>query len=345
MSAIPTAADDLTAERLTDILRSADHDAEVTSVSAEPVGTGQMAGSYRIRLTYAEASPTLPDTMIAKMATGPQDQRDFACGAFRNEVGFYQDLASTFRVPVPRHFGSVISPTGAEFVLLLEDMADARQGDQIAGCTPAQAESVAIAAAGLHGPRWNDADLIDRFPLPTDDDRALMESVLEPMAQVYRDRFAPVGIDDGAVEWLVAQAGDWLVTPQRSVALVHGDLRIDNVLFGADDTVTIIDWQTIVSGNPLRDIAFLLSTSLTVDDRRAHERRIVAAYHDALLSHGVSGYSPEECWDDYVANLIQGPLIVVFGSAAAQPTPRGDTMFETMLHRSATAIDDLVASR
>ena len=41
----------------------------------------------------------------------------------------------------------------------------------------------------------------------------------------------------------------------------------------------------------------------------------------------------------YVANLIQAPLIIVFGSAAAQPTERGTAMFDAMLSRSAAAIE------
>ena len=35
----------------------------------------------------------------------------------------------------------------------------------------------------------------------------------------------------------------------------------------------------------------------------------------------------------------QAPLIIVFGSAAAQPTERGTAMFDAMLSRSAAAIE------
>ena len=76
-------------------------------------------------------------------------------------------------------------------------------------------------------------------------------------------------------------------------------------------------------------------------DRRRHERGIVASYHRALVTAGVGDYTLDNCWDDYVGNLIQAPLIIVFGSAAAQPTERGNAMFDAMLSRSAAAIDDL----
>lgn len=337
---IPTCVDELTPAWLTAFLAANGHDIGIESVRAEPVGTGQMAGSYRLHLAH-HGSAALPHNVIAKLATGTPDQREFGSGVFRNEVRFYRDLASSFTVPVPACFAATISDTGTEFVLLLEDMGAAAQGDQIAGCTAAEAESVSVAAAGLHAPRWNDPALLAEMPLPTDADREVMESILAPMADAYRERFSPDGPSSAAVDWLVREAGEWLTTPLDNATLIHGDLRVDNILFGPGGQVTVIDWQTITTGNPLRDIAFLLSTSLTTEDRRRYERGIVASYHRALITAGVSDYTLDECWDDYVANLIQAPLIIVFGSAAAQPTERGNAMFDAMLARSAAAIDDL----
>ncbi|WP_280311024.1 phosphotransferase [Nocardia abscessus] len=342
---IPTDVGHLTPEWLTAVLHAHGHEAVVASVSAVPVGSGQMAGSYRITLDYR--SPTvLPATMIAKLATGPDDHRRFGSGAFRNEVRFYRELAGTFRVPVPRCHAAVISASGSEFVLLLDDLAPAVQGDQIAGCRIEEARAVAVAAAGLHAPRWCDDTLLTTagLALPTNEDRELMESVLTPMALAFTERFDArlTDLQRKAVEWLVACAGEWLVAPLRHFALIHGDLRIDNVMFSPEGAVTIIDWQTITVGQPLRDIAFLLATSLSIEDRRAGERRIIEDYHRALVDYGVTGYTAEQCRRDYVSSLIQAPLIVVFGCGAAQPTDRGDAMFLTMLDRSATAIDDLV---
>lgn len=342
---IPTDASKLTPDYLTALLSDAGQDVVVESVTATPIGSGQMAGSFRLDLAYRGATG-LPPRLVAKLATGPKAQRDFGSGAFRNEVHFYRDLAATIRAPVPRCHASAVSGSGSEFLLLLDDLAPAEQGDQIAGCTVAQARAVAVAAAGLHGPRWCDETLFDEpgLALPTDADRELMESVLGPMTASFRDRFADrlTAPESALLDWLERTAGAWLVAPIEQFALLHGDLRVDNVMFGPDDTATIIDWQTITPGQPLRDIAFLLSTSLTVDDRRAAEQSLLADYHAALLAYGVTGYSLEECRRDYAASLIQAPLIIVFGCGAAQPTERGDRMFLTMLSRSAAAVHDLV---
>ncbi|MGV9712883.1 phosphotransferase [Gordonia sp. NPDC003424] len=342
-TAIPTHVDALTPEWLTTTLRAAGHAAPtVTHVTSEPVGSGQMAGSYRLSLTYAEPGP-LPKSMVAKLAIGERHQREFASGVFRKEVLFYTRIAPTLAVPVPRCHAAVISEEHTEFVLLLDDMTPAVQGDQIAGCTPEHARAVAVAAAGLHGPRWCDPTLLELpgLVLPTHEDRELMDSVLTPMADAFRARFTLDDKESATIDWLVATAGDWLERPPTRFAMIHGDLRIDNVLFGPDDTVTVVDWQTITPGNPLRDIAFLVVSSLEPEERRAHERDIVAAYHSALLGFGVSDYTFADCWRDYVDSLIQSPLIIVFGCGAAIPTERGDRMFATMLTRTAAAIDDL----
>lgn len=342
MTALPITAEGLTPEFLTGLLRRAGHEVTVEEVSTEPVGSGQMAGSYRLRLRHD--APDLPTTMVAKLAIGDADQRAFASGVFRNETLFYQRLAPTVAVPAPRCYAGEISDTATEFVLLLEDLAPAVQGDQITGCSPDTVRDIAVAAAGLHGPRWNDPGWTDEptLNLPTAEDRVLLDSVLGPMTDAFRERF-PVGPRESALlDWMAAEAGAWLERRPRVFSLIHGDLRLDNVMLAPDGSVTILDWQTITVGNPLRDIAFLVSTSLDPEQRRAHERGIVEAYHAALVDSGVGGYDAGECWEDYRRSLIQAPLIVVLGAGAAMPTERGDAMFAAMLSRSAAAVDDLI---
>ncbi len=105
---IPTSVEQLTPAWLTDFLGENGHDESITAVAASAVGTGQMAGSYRLTLDYSGPAE-LPATMIAKLATGEPEQRAFGSGVFRNEVRFYRDLASAFTVPMPRCYAATIS--------------------------------------------------------------------------------------------------------------------------------------------------------------------------------------------------------------------------------------------
>ena len=70
---------------------------------------------------------------------------------YETEVAFYRDLALTVDISRPRcHFAEVRSGT-ADVVLVMEDIAPAEQGDQIAGCTVRQASSPSRRRPGCTG--------------------------------------------------------------------------------------------------------------------------------------------------------------------------------------------------
>jgi aminoglycoside phosphotransferase (APT) family kinase protein len=159
----------------------------------------------------------------------------------------------------------------------------------------------------------------------------------------FLDRFASEldAMEVVALEGVAEHVDRWLVGRPERRAPVHGDYRLDNLMFAPDGTVTALDWQTLSLGLPARDVAFLLSTGLSVDDRRTHEATIVEAYRHALEAHGVEGHGAEECFDDYAFSMLQGPLIAELGWLVAETTERGDAMFMAMVRRACAAIVDL----
>ncbi|MDP2058062.1 MAG: MipA/OmpV family protein, partial [Thiobacillus sp.] len=57
---------------------------------------------------------------------------------------------------------------------------------------------------------------------------------------------------------------------QHDVALVHGDLRIDNILFAPDGNACwLVDWQTLGRGSGAADLAYLVGTSIADPLERA----------------------------------------------------------------------------
>jgi fructosamine-3-kinase len=131
---------------------------QVKAVEHERIGSGQIGTCYRLRLDAGEG---VPRTLIAKQPAEDVAARAFLAPAYRAEVSFYRDLAATVAVRTPRCHHSAISDDHAAFVLLLEDLSPAAPGDQLAGCTPAQAADAVANLAGLHGPRWCDPTLLD----------------------------------------------------------------------------------------------------------------------------------------------------------------------------------------
>lgn len=342
---VPDCAELLTPEWVTGALRAGGAHVTVTDVRTVPVGQGNMAANYRVHLTHD--APDVPRTMVVKLPNADPAARATVASGYRTEVAFYTDLADTVAVRTPACHYAAISADHSTFVLMLEDLAPAEQGDQIAGCAVAAAADVVVNLAGLHGPRWCDPALhaISWLP-PLDAEGAtffaeLLASATESFLERFEHRLQP--LDAVVLREVPEHLPEWLLARPERFALLHGDYRLDNLMFPPDGAagVAAVDWQTVTVGLPARDLAYFLSTSLTSGDRRAHERDLVTTYHRALAGHGVAGYHPEDCFTDYRLGMLQGPLITVLGAAYGQRSERGDDMFVAMATRSCAAIRDL----
>jgi hypothetical protein len=332
---------------------SAALDAPIADVALTPVGTGQMCDSIRLHLTYEPGAPTdraRPATVVAKLPAADPTSRATAL-ALRNyeiEVRFYQDLAPHLPIRTPRVHYADIDVATASFVLLLEDLAPAQQGDQLAGCSVDQAVVALDELVKLHAPRWGDPTLADLDWLHRDPEgnRAFLLGLLPQLwdgfRQRYADRLGPEVHEAGDAlfanleGFMTAETGPWTV--------VHGDYRLDNLLFGEhDDAVAVVDWQTCAHGPALNDVAYFIGAGLLPDERRAHERDLVRRYHDGLAAAGVDGYDWEQCWDGHRRGTWSGLIMAVAASMLVERTARGDEMFMVMAHRHARHALDLDA--
>ena len=339
-----SAAGSVTPERITEMLQAGGHDVVVEAFTATRVGTGQMGANFRLHLEFVGDHTGLPDTLVAKTSFGPMDRRVLASGSYRTEIAFYRDIAPRVAARVPHCWGAWSNDDTTDFVLLLEDLAPREQGDQITGCSVPQARLAAINLAGVHGPLWNDQWLTDHLTPYDDQQGADLDGVNPAMVDMFLGRFGDRltpqtrEVFDRTRDLL----GRWFGGRREPFGLVHGDYRLDNLLFDPDGRdVAAVDWQTISLGLPCRDLAYLCATGLGVEDRRAAEDDIVSAYHQELLEQGVTGYDRAACRDDYAYGMLQAPMVVIYGSAVAEVTERGDAMFVAMAERAATAISDL----
>jgi hypothetical protein len=334
-------------EELTPAWLAAALGGRVDAVTAERVGTGQIGTCHRLTLSGPDVGTTLPERVLAKLPAADPGSRELLAGAYRGEVLFYTRLADTVAVRVPACHYAAMTPGSGDFTLLLEDLAPAEQGDQVAGCSVAQAHDAAVNLAGLHGPRWCDPALleVDGLSLNGPDDAAVLAELYGPATELFVDGLGDlVSPEDRTTLRACVQVVEaWALGRSERFGLVHGDYRLDNLLFppGGGAGVVAVDWQTLSLGLPARDLAYFVATGLAVDDRRAHERAVVASYHAALVGHGVTSYDLEQCWDDYRFAMVQGPLVSVFGCAYGTRTERGDRMFAAMVSRACAAIRDL----
>lgn len=340
--AIPRSPTDVTPQWLSHALGT-----EVTSADTVPIGTGQTGATYRVRVGYAE-NAGLPDTFAIKLPSQDESVRERVAIGYRSEHAFYTEIAAHVEIPVPTSYFCEIDNDGADFALLLGDMAPAEQGDQLAGCTVQEALLGVRALAGLHGPSWCDPKWADfpgiSMPKANEEFAKGFGEVAKMAVDITLDKLGTrmSAQDRDTLAGSMSMVHPWLMTEQNRYALLHGDYRLDNMLFNPDRTaVTIVDWQTLGNGLPTRDLAYFTATSLDPTDRAAADRQLVDAYHDQLMRYGITDYNRESCWRDYRLGMLQGPLLIVLGTAFANSTERGDEMMLTMTSRSCQAIRDL----
>jgi hypothetical protein len=109
---------------------------EIGSVTR--IGTGQMSQSHRVVFTSSAG----PGSVVVKLASDDETSRatGVGMGAYFREIAFYRNVAPLVGGSLPACHLAEYDDAEGWFTLVLEDIADASQGDQIAGCTPADAE-------------------------------------------------------------------------------------------------------------------------------------------------------------------------------------------------------------
>lgn len=350
MSAAVVRWDAIDAAWLTDVLSAAGKltSGRVTGVEREPCGTGQLADSYRFKLTY-DVPDGGPPSVVGKFASDDEASRDFGrqSGYYRNEIRFYQDLAPTLSIVIPSPIHAALDENQTDFVLLMEDLTPARVVDQLEGCTPDEAALVMEQAAALHAGSWQRSELAGTDWLQGTG--ASFSHVTDNFPQTIADFPAIAGdlvpdADLAEAAKLNDHLDAWKRTFTAPQCLWHSDLRADNLLFdpkGGTMPIAVLDWQGVGYGRGTIDVAYFLGTSLTTEDRRAHERDLVGHYHEALTAAGVDNYDGEACWDDYRLLAIHGLQVGFFGLGAVKRSERGDELWRTWIERTATQTRDL----
>jgi hypothetical protein len=318
-------------------------EASVDGFDVTPIGTGQMSQSYRFALHMNGGGL---ETVVVKLAASDDTSRStgIGLGIYEREIRFYQEVAPRVKGPVAGCHHAEFDPAEGWFTLVLEDAAPAVPGDQIAGCTVEDARLAMRELARLHAPVWEDAllDSAEWLNQPSLIDGAVAGQLLIGFLERYDARLAPE--HRGLVERFIGRLDEYLADRPRPFSIVHGDYRLDNMLFGdgaGAKPLTVVDWQTVSWGPPLLDAAYFLGAGLEVDARRESEEELVRTYYDNLLTLGVEGFDWDACWEEYRRTTFHGVLMAVVSPMLVVRTERGDDMFMTSLARHSQHVIDL----
>lgn len=346
---------------LTDAFNRCGFNGTVDEIDPSLVGTGQVGENVRCRLTWSGPNASSrddgserPESVVIKLASSNEASRAAAeaTRTYIREVGFYRDVAESVAIRVPQVYALAEDRSANSFVLAMEDMAPATTGDQLAGCSIDQAVLAIDSAADLHGSTWGRTDLVDLDWIDTPTPERTQERIdffrmLYPgFLDRYRKRLTEAEVAFGT--WLVDNFDRWIHTRQDldadiGTCLVHGDFRLDNMLFGVAESatpLTTVDWQTPSLGNGLGDVAYFLSGSLSPGALSGAESTFLAQYRARLSDHGVS-LAEEDARASYRLAAPSGFVMAVIASQLVGQTERGDEMFMVMATGSAAQAQDV----
>jgi aminoglycoside phosphotransferase (APT) family kinase protein len=273
--------------------------AMVSAVDVEPIA-GHLA---RVHVRYDEADAG-PATVVVKLP--PTDHavraRGLASRAYEREARFYRHAAPVAGIRVPWCFRAQLTDDGLA-ALVLEDLAGER------GHAYLDAGAAVDALADLHASWW-DSPYLDAMPwMPRADDAASAATLDERYASALASSADWVGRVLGAdavdvcerlVGNVAALVGGGATDDVHT--MVHGDVRIDNLLFGLPDgdAVAAVDWQAAArAASGVADLVSFLGSAFDAKGIDAHGPALVTRYQRRLAARGVPPM-PAQDWQRHL---------------------------------------------
>lgn len=319
----------------------------VTDVEIEEIGSGLgvMSAVYRARLTGTD----VPETVVMKL-TAKDPSNAFTSMVLRmysREAAFFDQLADAMPVLVPAGHYSEVSEDGAQFVVVMDDLAGNRMLDQTAHMDDIDAERCIDNLAVWHANWWNktegkcDSGIAVALSDPLYP--ALLPALFdEGWAKLLASSGCkpPAALEAIGPKFGAAIAGLLQQLSEGPLTLLHGDYRTDNMMFTPADEVLLMDFQLIGVGAAAYDLAYFVGSCLDVDAER--ERELFDRWITRLVEAGVDRADLGDMWEKYrVASLF----CLVYPGVACRgmdlDVPRERDLANIMLSRQARAAVDL----
>jgi len=341
----------ITAAWMTSVLRSSDAIAEGTSVAAVEVNDlgdkgGLLSELYRVLISYEGGDG--PASVVVKLPINDETQRFTAdvLGFYARELAFYDQIAPGAPFSAPAIHGSKMAEDSTDFVLVMEDAGNLRSVDQLEGVSLDDAKTALTKMAEFHSAWWEHDDIASLsgtfLPVKNDVYLAALPGVFEggwaPCQEAAGDLLTPETVAFGnrfgsLVPWLLEE----MMTP---TTFVHGDWRSDNVFYGDDDSITMIDFQISGFGCGIYDVAYFIGQSVDSDVRHGKDEELVRHYLSVLAANGVD-YDFDAAWEKYKVVLSHCFIYGVSSFASWEHwSGRQRELMLTMLDRSVRAITD-----
>ena len=322
----------------------------VTGAASRPIGHGNLSDTVVTQLSYEHDSVSAPQSVVCKFTSHLPTAVVLAqaAGVYSREIMTYRLLGEASPIRIPRTYLAETDASGGRLNLVMEDLsAFAEPGDQVAGCSPSDAQAAISEFAALHAGFWNGPgiDKLDWLFSSRPRSGAAAAQSFAIGAQTCAVRFKnrlPAEVF-AAIDSFALHVGEWASAPPRRKTLIHREARVDNIVFDRRDPSNIhayvIDWQFTSFGDPQFDVAYFASGSLAPQDRRACELSLIES-HVAKIREVDSTYSLAEARESYRFYLPSGLVTTLNAALVLPPGDHEDTLLMTLLCRNVAALAD-----
>ncbi len=317
------------------------------------VGVGLMANLYRCHLSYTASGAEFPVSVVVKTSNDDPASAKLAktLDLYRREYDFYVNVQPASKMRSPELLFGAYDKKRNLFVLVLEDLQSMNAYSQLDGATPEQAMLAIKELGRFHGQFWNRTDapeLAGAYDISTLVSIAVVQLVyrsnVDPAIEKFPQHFSP------DVEAVVREFGRRIVEVMMlsnvpDLTYVHGDYRLDNMFFGDDGELTVLDWQVAGISTGFYDVAYFLCGSLTPETRAEVERDAIEEYCKAVSAEAGTNLEFEVGWELYRRATLTCLLtvIVVSGELDLSVDRSNDLIIEG-LKRNLKAIEELNAA-
>ena len=275
---------------------------EIVAIAAVGVGVGLLANVTRVVLRDGRR-------LFVKLPSTDPRARSIAqqFGYYAREAGAYRSLLDRSGLATARCHAVVDTEHGP--ALILDELVDHSSADQLVGATIGQALAAADLLGDLHARFWNDPVLAVCAWLPGPTDAVI--TMYDHLFALTWESFCAMTVDllpeahlraaEGFIGRFAEVCAEFARAPRT---LVHGDFRLDNLLFAPAGHAAAIDWQLAAWGRGAYDLAFFASGSIDDGVLAQLEPALIARYHARLVTNGVQGYSLAACRHDYLGGLV-----------------------------------------
>lgn len=290
----PAGAEDLAAGWLPAALGLVPGPRHRTEVARVGEGRGHMGSAFRVRFLSDEPDHPARSFVVKLPALeGPARQTAERGGLYDREVRFFLEVAHRSPVRAPRCYAAGYEE-GRGFALVLEDLGEAAEIDQVTGIDPVRSGGILDQLADFHATWWG-AEALDTMSWATrhtDEHRVtnlthILEEGWPRLTAELHDRL-PQGCHESGADMAEILPEAFRALSHEPHTLLHGDVRLDNLLFdGADGPASILDWQSISRGPAAIDVAYFLAQNLTPADLATHGDGLLRDYQRRLADSGI----------------------------------------------------------